>query len=737
MKFKIAFLSFLFLNLNYAFAQLNETAKKEPKNESKNNGLEMVIIITKHAEKGVEVSYPGDPYSNDDKFWPNGLDHLTNKGKEDSFLLGRKLKSRYGQYFKSQSDIFAVLDESPYSNETVNTVLKSMFGNSQIRASHPDDNHKYALSGPETCGVLNRRFRRTLRSSEVKQLFKDNKELIQNITGSKGNDQKMVKNVPAIYESIQTELNNYLQQPDWLDDKAISKLNNITTTLDKLFYTNDLILQLESGKFLEEMRLHFIDSKLKKPSQYLKEMKFGYMYILGSDQFSAILNLFKIYSGRPKFASTIVIELDKNFNVRLNFYDSKTGKLDEKAFKCGQELVKQCELIPFLQTIDRLIPISLDKSCVLPKPRTIQPNYDEIFKKPTETDPDDHDCDNDLDDHEDEKDKNGDKRKRPNRREKRKESRRDKIKKYIEKKFKDEADKNKELIKWLTDLFEGFQSRLKSSIQERKLIKEQQKQNLTKLIESMREEMSKNRSKERTKRLDSIKKQFDERAEEGKVQLFEKLEELEFKIQDLLEDKFDQIETESNEHALKTILDNTETRFTDQMEENKSELGLDLNKLKDRLKKLLEDNANDDSNESDSNIDTRAKELENFISKLEEKEKRNELKYENQSYLILNNIIDQLKQVQSIEPIVSSLNQGNDSKDKLNETTPLPLSLVDEMEEANRNAANREFNITKFKSNLNMKNNSSEPTKLLRAANPIAEAPAFSPKGMLLIKFKD
>lgn len=37
-----------------------------------------LIKVTKHAEKGVEVSYPTDPYLNNEKYWPNGLNQITN-----------------------------------------------------------------------------------------------------------------------------------------------------------------------------------------------------------------------------------------------------------------------------------------------------------------------------------------------------------------------------------------------------------------------------------------------------------------------------------------------------------------------------------------------------------------------------------------------------------------------------------------------------------------------------------
>ena len=59
------FINFILLNLSFNLinCQLND--------------LIALIVISKNGEKGVEISYPNDPYLNDDKIWKNGLNHLT------------------------------------------------------------------------------------------------------------------------------------------------------------------------------------------------------------------------------------------------------------------------------------------------------------------------------------------------------------------------------------------------------------------------------------------------------------------------------------------------------------------------------------------------------------------------------------------------------------------------------------------------------------------------------------
>lgn len=202
------------------------------------------------------------------------------------------------------------------------------------------------------------------------------------VTESNRNNPRLIKNVPIVYESIQTELNNDLKQPNWLNDIAINKLKNITISLDNAFYSNDLILQLQAGALLKEIRVNLIDNALKLPNPTVTQTKLAYHYVVGSDQFSALLSALNFYEQRPKFGSSIVIELNSQSNVKISFYDTATKEFTEKQFTCDQQQDVQCKLVSFLKGLDRLIPIS-KRSCTLPKSRTIndklKPDYNDIL----------------------------------------------------------------------------------------------------------------------------------------------------------------------------------------------------------------------------------------------------------------------------------------------------------------------------------------------------------------------
>ena len=264
--------------------------------------------------------------------------------------------------------------------------------------------------------------------------------------------------MPAVYESMETELNNYLPQTSWLDETRVRQLGQITSSLDKIYYSNEEINQLQVGELLKEIRINLIENSLKLPNT---ELKLGYMYVVGSNQFSALLNALDIYERRPKFSSSFVIELDDQQNIRLNFFDASNRTLDEKHISCDKQ-EDGCKLVPFLKKIDKLIPISVQKSCLLPRPRLIQPDYDNLLSqlndqktpdspgKQPDNQPDDTDDrappEEDEDDESPDDDTDLSQLQRLRRR-------RNNIRKFLEKQFDEMLTRNKELLSWLSDLF--------------------------------------------------------------------------------------------------------------------------------------------------------------------------------------------------------------------------------------------------------------------------------------------
>lgn len=518
--------------------------------------------------------------------------------------------------------------------------------------------------------------------------------MIKNITGVEKNDQTLVKHTPAIYESIQTELNNYLQQPDWLNETTINQLEDITTNLDKIYYSNDKarrILLLNSGPLVEEIRSHFVDNTLNRPNKRLSDVKFGYMYVVGSDQFAALSNFLNIYEKRLKFAS-IVIELDSQSNIKVYLYDSKTGKLEDKSFKCEEEPAKQCKMIPFLKRLDKLIPVNYDRACRLPRVKTIEPDYDKIFKNKLNQDDTDDLNDDDLD------------LGKKERTERRKEN----IKKFIEKELGKTLEKNKELISWLSDLFERkteirrqennldeydledgikarfvevlreriskvnshkeneqlnelltkwaerkplqsnnvndknsmietVENRIKSSIRDKELIREQQRVQLIKLVDKIKQ-FNKLNSLQRLEKADNLKKQIDQTIKDAKIKFSEKVDDLKSDVQNLLEDKFDQISNNFNKSKLKFVLNEVETRFSDEIEERKAQRELELSKIKDRMIKLVDDNYLVESDKV-----AKLNEIKDLVSNnLDKEDKMNNLKDLNPAYSTLSSLMQEI-----------------------------------------------------------------------------------------------
>lgn len=61
------------------------------------------------------------------------------QGKSDCTTLGRVLKEKYGSYFRrGPKDLIGFSDKSPYSIETVHSILTSLFGWSSSFVSSGD-----------------------------------------------------------------------------------------------------------------------------------------------------------------------------------------------------------------------------------------------------------------------------------------------------------------------------------------------------------------------------------------------------------------------------------------------------------------------------------------------------------------------------------------------------------------------------------------------------------------------
>lgn len=69
-------------------------------NNSENNSYDnysvyLIEKIFRHGERNIEKSYPNDPYSDESTYWPEGFGALTNSGKQQSYELGKYLRTKY------------------------------------------------------------------------------------------------------------------------------------------------------------------------------------------------------------------------------------------------------------------------------------------------------------------------------------------------------------------------------------------------------------------------------------------------------------------------------------------------------------------------------------------------------------------------------------------------------------------------------------------------------------------
>lgn len=733
--------------------------------------------------------------------------------------------------------------------------------------------------------MLNRRIRRTLRSSAARNLFNENSQLVQNVTGSKKSDSRLIRNVPAVYESIETERNNYLPQPDWLNETRVRQLAQITSSLDKLYYTNEAINQLQVGELLKEIRINLIENSLKLPNT---ELKLGYLYVVGSDQFSALLNALDIYERRPKFSSSFVIELDDQQNIRLNFFDAAKRTLDEKHISCDKQ-EDGCKLVPFLKKIDQLIPISLSKSCVLPRPRLIQPDYDSLLdqlnpddaERPggNKTDDEQPGDDEDGTSEEDDEDDGSTDDDSDLRRLQRRCRRRRNIRKFLEKQFDEMLRRNRELLSWLSDLFErkleerrtrgrgarrpydseddlrarlveilrekatqagdpkqreklnallskwqgvvekakekqeerrdkmksiieSHEDKLKEALRQKDLLKQKQRDQLLRLVDKI-EQFTSRTSLQRAQRLEEFQQKINRTIKDAEVRFNEKLDAVREGVQELLEDKFNQIKNNFNEQKMAAILQDVQNKFTSLMEESKLKRDKRLKAIRDAMNRLVEDGDLLESEKAEQLNEVRT----NISSKLDQEEISEGSRRKNDYYSEVNQLIEslpnagamdsateqsvndeQLKvekikdKLKSIETkIINYLEKNKDNKKQINEdlaklnaflqshkavsvgvltrlaraidneeireeikevikrvinfaqenshnlliVQPDLTSLVNEVEEANRNVSSQQLDLDKFESSLNI----SRPAKLLKAENPTPEeTPAFSPR---------
>lgn len=305
----------LFSTCRYSVAVTLLTISLSCTTFSQDSSLKIVHVLFRHGDRSPSITFPKDIWRD---HWPDGLEQLTNIGKQQQYGLGQYFRQRYGNLLSARYSSNETLVRSSDLDRTLMSAYCNLAGLYPPKGDQvwneaipwqPIPVHTlpvkddYLLLGPVHCPKSDKLISIIRELPEFKAAtakLEKLSEFLSNATGDEMNTAEKIEGLHDFYHIL--EMHN-LTLPDWVPN-VMKEIEDYQSARESLLAQYPDIYKLESGPILAEMITN-MENKLN--GNITQKM---FMYADHDGTIMRLLQLLKMYNDiDPPYIATVMVEL--------------------------------------------------------------------------------------------------------------------------------------------------------------------------------------------------------------------------------------------------------------------------------------------------------------------------------------------------------------------------------------------------------------------------------------------
>ncbi|XP_054156874.1 prostatic acid phosphatase-like, partial [Oppia nitens] len=341
-----------------------------------NKRLKHVFVIHRHGERTPDYTYPNDPYGSVDKYWPDGWQQLTKKGKQRMYSLGKYIRKRYKNFLgDSPREVYARSSSKDRCLESVGLVLSALYPpvgrwkwDGQL-GQHwqpiPIITVRFCEDGmlnPRSyCPTADRDRKQISKSKPVNELMAKHRNLLQYVSDKCG-VQLDDWSAGMLYNTLEIQKLHNLGPIGWLNQTIYRMLREFHEMVFIFDANTRLQKRLRAGLLLKD-----ITDRMR---QSISDRNYSHKIALYSThdiQVALLLNTLNVYDKRNiRFGATIIIELyqlndrpqQQQYGVEVYYLNVTESEQPYKLYlnRCHQRGGQVCHLDDFVRSVQTYIP---------------------------------------------------------------------------------------------------------------------------------------------------------------------------------------------------------------------------------------------------------------------------------------------------------------------------------------------------------------------------------------------
>ena len=337
--------------------------------------LVQLHVLFRHGDRNIISTYPADPYK-EEKYWPEGFGQLTNRGKEQHYLLGQWIRKKYDHFLNKYYSVYDLYVRSTDVDRTLMSVQTNLLGvypptenetwNKAV-AWQPIPVHTVPadedmlLKLEATCPQADIEMNNVLNSEKIQAILEEHKELLQYLSDNSEDKIKTIRDVAYLYDSLYIEKSRNLTLPSWTDKIYPEKIKAISEYSFAITSFSDKLRRLRGGPLLSDIIQKMEAVKTKKDTKQM------YMYSAHDTTVSMFLCTLGVFDLQiPCYAMAVMVELHEEsgkYFVQVAVKNDTYGNEDHILTIPGCK--PKCPLSDFEKLLHNYIPEDVERECTV------------------------------------------------------------------------------------------------------------------------------------------------------------------------------------------------------------------------------------------------------------------------------------------------------------------------------------------------------------------------------------
>lgn len=366
------------------------------------SSLKLLQVVHRHGDRTPTEFVGNDPFSDLNKYWPEGEGELTNEGRLRLYKLGQFIRREYNQflgedysprevYVRSSLshrclDSASLLLSGAYppnnmkwqwsSNNGTDDKLGSLWQPFPIESFMPKDDD-IVMTVDRNCPTAEEELKKILNSETVLKLLDENKDFFDELSEKVGHKVNDLKTINKLYEALVIERNRDLKWSDmkvWTPDyeqMVINKLKPFVVTYWRLEWDNRLIERVRAGPLVEKLLKNFgsyiegkpIENSVRNPYKM-------FVYSTHDSKLAVLMNALNIFNDQLiPFGATLLFELHQtpgavDYFVKIYYFNETLSDLSPHPMSlkdCDNRV--DCPFNRFMEISKNVIPDNWEREC--------------------------------------------------------------------------------------------------------------------------------------------------------------------------------------------------------------------------------------------------------------------------------------------------------------------------------------------------------------------------------------